>query len=244
MLLRWSTLVILLAGLAPVSFVLAQSVSSTNFQNTDSMVLPLIVNSQSSNFKIDGSVESIVGSAQSASVKLEIGAQNPSGTYPVVIVPPPPPSGGGGGGGGGGLPISTSTPSSGEVLPTIDFHRFTYKNTARLEGGRGAIESLITMNGSSDSIAYPGPDRWQRTLPLGLGDNEFYIQSNNGTRVYGMVRRRLVGDVNDSRVVDDVDLSLFTRHWRNFDFQSDFNEDGLIDDIDLSLLASHWGKRF
>lgn len=244
MLRRLVTLAILATGLVPAGFVLAQSVSSTNFQNTDSMILPLIVNTQSSSFKIDGSVEPIVGTAQSATVKLEIGSQNPSGTYPVVVVPPPPPSGGGGGGGGGGLPITTSTPSTGDLLPTIDFHRFTYKNNARLEGGRGVIDSLITMNGSSDGIAYPSSDRWQRALPLGLGDNEFYIQSNDGIRVYGMVRRRLVGDVNDSRVVDDVDLSLFTRHWRNFDFQSDFNEDGLIDDIDLSLLASHWGKRF
>jgi hypothetical protein len=39
-------------------------------------------------------------------------------------------------------------------------------------------------------------------------------------------------------------LSLFTRHWKTFDVQSDFNEDGLIDDVDLSLLASHWGKRY
>lgn len=235
---------LILAGLFPAGFVLAQSVSSTNFQNTDSMVLPMIINSQSSNFKIDGSVEPIVGTAQSASVKLEIGSQNPSGTYPVVVVPPPPPPSGGGGGGGGGLPLSTSTPSTGELLPTIDFHRFTYKNTARLEGGRGVRDSQITMNGSSDGVGYPSSERWQRPLPLGLGDNDFYVQSDNGTRVYGMVRRRLIGDVNDSRMVDDVDLSLFTRHWRNFDFQSDFNEDGLIDDIDLSLLASHWGKRF
>ncbi len=58
------------------------------------------------------------------------------------------------------------------------------------------------------------------------------------------MRRRLVGDVNDSQYVDDIDLSLFSRAWGRSVPEADFNEDGLVDDLDLSLLASHWNRRF
>ncbi len=44
-----------------------------------------------------------------------------------------------------------------------------------------------------------------------------------------------------SRFVDDADLSLFTRAWRQYSLFADFNEDQRIDDQDLSLLVSHWG---
>jgi hypothetical protein len=230
---------LLTAGIMPATLVLAQSSSSTNFQNTDSSILPLIVNTQSGNFQIDGSLEPIVGNSVSGNFGVESGAQNPTGS--AVVVPPviPPTSGGGG---GGGLPLPATGFASSTA--TINPHRWTYRPTALVQGMRGTTGAIITLNGSADSVVYPDADHWQRLLPLGLGDNVFYIQANGGERVFGMVHRRLIGDVNDNRIVDDVDLSLFTRHWKNFDIQSDFNEDNAIDDIDLSLLASHWGRSY
>jgi hypothetical protein len=73
------------------------------------------------------------------------------------------------------------------------------------------------------------------STPLQLGNNLV------GSTV---VHRRLIGDCNDNRVTDDIDLSLFTRYWKVYDRQGDFNEDGIIDDIDLSLFASHWLNRY
>ncbi len=206
--------------------------------------MPLIVNTQSGNFQIDGSVEPIVGNAQSPSFRMESGAQATSGTMPVIIPPTP---GGGSGGGGGGLPLPQAGPRL-EPAPTIDPRDWTYKATTIVQGSRGVSGASILLNGSDIGVVYPNEQRWQRSLPLGLGDNLIQVQAKSGDRVsivvVGRVRRRLIGDVNDNRVVDDVDLSLFTRHWRNYDRQSDFNEDGMIDDIDLSLLASHWGRRY
>ncbi|MEI7512924.1 MAG: dockerin type I domain-containing protein [Candidatus Uhrbacteria bacterium] len=108
-------------------------------------------------------------------------------------------------------------------------------------GGGGGVEpwptATTTPGGATGTLSYVWVYRsvWEKITPLHLGDNLV------GTV---MVHRRLIGDVNDNRVVDDIDLSLFTRHWKSFDRQSDFNEDGLIDDIDLSLFASHWNQRY
>lgn len=242
----WALLLFLGVGFFPAALALAQTATSTNYQNSDSSVLPLIVNTQSGNYVIDGSVEPIVGNSQSGSFKVEGGAQNPSGTTPVVP-PPPPPSGGGGGGGGGGLPLPSTGPLL-EPAPSIDPRNWTYKTTALVQGNRGVAGASILFNGSDIGVTYPNEERWTRIVPLGLGDNTVRVQAKSGDRlsiiVTGTVRRRLIGDVNDDRVVDDIDLSLFTRHWKRFDIQSDFNEDGMIDDIDLSLLASHWGRRY
>lgn len=250
MFLRRFAIVLLVSLLLPAHFVLAQDSSSANFKNTDSSVLPLIINTQSGNFIIDGSVEPIVGRAQSASFTMEGGAQGSDGVPAVVPPPPPPPpppsGGGGGGGGGGGTPIPIGPPL--EQVPTIDAKDWTYKTTALIQGSRGVAGSYILFNGSELQVVYTSESRWERLLPLGLGDNVIQVQAKLGDSlsalVNGSVHRRLIGDVNDDHVVDDVDLSLFTRHWRKFDRQSDFNEDGMIDDIDLSLLASHWGRRY
>ncbi|MCE9585749.1 hypothetical protein K8R04_00310 [Candidatus Uhrbacteria bacterium] len=249
MLKRWLALVTILVGMIPAGLVLAENASSPNFQNTDSSIIPLIINTVSANFIIDGSVSPIVGTAASANLIVESGPQSDPGNPPVVIPPViPPPSGGGGG--GGGIPIPVPVPSGPllEPPPTIDPRRWTYKSTAMVQGNRGVTNAEIYLNGSNVDIVYPNADRWSRVLPLGLGDNTLVLQSKQGDRasilVYGMVHRRLIGDVNDNRIVDDVDLSLFTRHWKAFDIQSDFDEDGLIDDVDLSLLASHWGKSY
>ncbi len=123
-----------------------------------------------------------------------------------------------------------------------------YKPLALVYGERGTLDASVFVNGSDIGVRYPTNMTWERDLPLGYGNNEVYVQAHLGEAhslyAYAMIRRKLVGDVNDDQLVDDVDLSLFTRHWNTFDARSDFNCDGAIDDIDLSLLASHWNKRF
>ncbi len=230
--------------LLPVHFVVAQTASSPNYKNVDSSILPLIVNAQSGHYQIDGAIDPIVGSAQSASYKTEGGAQSQTGVAPVTPTPTPTPSTGGGG--GGGLPILV-VPAL-DQAPTIALKDWTYKATSVIQGTRGASGAVILVNGSDTDVVYLHENSWQRLLPLGLGDNTIQAQARVGDRVsalvFGTVHRRLVGDVNDDRVVNDVDLSLFTRHWKTFDKRSDFNEDGKIDDIDLSLLASHWARTY
>ena len=117
--------------------------------------------------------------------------------------------------GGGGNTGGGNLGSSGEIPPTL---------------GPPASTSTCT----SINYAWTYRSTWNGTT-LHLGDNLIGCS---------LIHRRLIGDVNDNRVVDDVDLSLFTRYWKAYDRQGDFNEDGLIDDADLSLLASHWGQSY
>jgi hypothetical protein len=189
-----------IAALVPASFASAQSQSSANFKNLDSSFVPVTMTAQSPHYALDGSLEPIVGLAQSGSFKVESGSQGEPGTTPT----PTPPGGGTGGGNLG---------SSGEIPPTL--------------GGS-------TSTCQSYSYVWVYRSTWNGA-PLHLGDN---------TVGCTVVHRRLIGDVNDNRVVDDVDLSLFTRYWKVYDRQGDFNEDGLIDDVDLSLFASHWGQSY
>lgn len=242
-------LVLVLSGLIPAGLVLAQT--SPNFQNTNSGVIPIIIDANSSNFSIDGSVEPIVGSTNSPSFGLDTGSQANPGTTPTPP-PPPPPSGGSGGGGGGGggvpLPVETET-GTGLGEPTILLDKlWTYKSSKTLSGSKTSDTAFVLLNGSANSVTYPNATTWERLIPLALGNNDVYLQATaSGTAsnvVHVIIRRRLIGDVNDSQYVDDIDLSMFTRHWKAFDRQSDFNEDGIIDDVDLSLLASHWNQRF
>jgi len=103
-------------------------------------------------------------------------------------------------------------------------------------GGGGPVYPPAPTSTATTTLLYVWVYRsTYEGVPLHLGDN---LVGNT------VVHRRLIGDVNDDRLVDDIDLSLFTRHWKLYDRQSDFNEDGLIDDIDLSLFARHWFQRY
>ncbi|KAA0206822.1 hypothetical protein EDM68_00640 [Candidatus Uhrbacteria bacterium] len=230
----------------------AQSQSSANFQNTNPSIEVLVGEMKSSNYRISASVGVFTADTQSATYQLEAGAQGNPGSAPSTG-PSPAPVTGGGAGGGGAVFYDVFAPSTttGEALlpaPTLLARRWTYRNAVMLSGLRGSEEAEILVNGSAQGVTHPAPFSWERLLPLALGNNEVYVQARKdglvSPVVYGVIRRRLIGDVNDSRRVDDVDLSLFTRHWNTFDEQSDFNEDGRIDDIDLSLLASHWNRSF
>ena len=117
----------------------------------------------------------------------------------------------------------------------------------RLSGER-ALNAAVLVNGSSNGVRYPSTTTWERDLPLFLGTNQIVVQAASGTVkstfTGGTIERLLIGDVNRSRVVDDFDLSLFTRAWKKYNAIADFNEDGKINDYDLSLLAAYWGRSF
>lgn len=233
---------------------IAQTQSSSQFKNVNPSTEVLVGETKSSNYQISASVGPFTGESQSGSFLVEWGAQGAAGSAPAPP-PTPPPVIGGGGGGGGGSPIEDAFPpapttSTVDELPrpSLITRRWTYLNTTRIFGQRGVEGAEIFVNHSSQGVIYPTLLTWERLMPLGLGNNDLYVQSRFDDRmsgiVHGIVRRRLVGDVDDSQRVDDVDLSLFTRHWNAYDERSDFNEDGRIDDVDLSLLASHWNRSF
>lgn len=107
----------------------------------------------------------------------------------------------------------------------------------------------MIVNGSSNGVTFPSPNRWQLDLPLFLGFNDIVVQGkdssgNTSPIIGGQVQRLLIGDVNTDHTVNDRDLSLFTRAWKKYTPFADFNEDGLVNDVDLSLLASHWGLSY
>ena len=132
--------------------------------------------------------------------------------------------------------------------PTIEARPFTFLSTTLIQGDRPIQATEILVNGSPNGVSYPIVGRWQRQVPLFYGLNDFTAQATNGfatsTIVSASVFRIMPGDVNVDRVVNDIDLSLFTRAWNKYTIFADFNEDGKIDDKDLSLLASHWGQRY
>lgn len=244
-------------GLIPV-FTLAQS--STNFQSSDSSFAPAVFEASSPNFQINGAIDSIVGASASPSYTIKHGVPLKDPTVPVVT-PPPPPSGGGGGAGGGPgggaitpAPTPTATTTSpGGVLkaPTLIYRSPTFKSTQSIGGSFESDAKTVTVNGSSNGVNILPNRYWQRLFPLFVGYNDIRVQAVNGSNgtsvvIYGQIERMLIGDssrelgITKHHVVDDVDISLFTRAWKKYSFFSDFNEDNLIDDIDLSLLASHW----
>jgi hypothetical protein len=227
-------------GIGSAGFAFATDQNSVNFQNKNSSFAPAVFDVTSPNFHLNGSVEPIVGGASNLNFKVQSGVTLNEAAVPV------PPAPAAGGGGAGGLPASTP---GYVIVPTLNFIPFTFKSFQTIYGTRDAVSTQIWVNGSADGVRYPGGLRWERDLPLFLGADTVVIQAYglNGVRsqyVGGIIERLLIGDVDRNHVVDDVDLSLFTRAWRKYTPYADFNEDGKIDDVDLSLLASHWGMSY
>lgn len=245
----------LVFGVATVAY--AQTPSSANFQNSDSATLPAVFSGDSANFHVDASVEALVGNTASANFGLISGTAL---TVPAPVVPPvtPTPGGGGGGGGGGGTPPPAPTttppivPTPGAYKipnPTLLYREYTFKSTQTIKGTRPKEATRIEVNGSINGVTFFDPLQWKRDLPLFLGINTVYVQAKDSGQgasdvITGNIERILIGDVNRSHYVDDIDLSLFTRAWKTYTFFADFNEDTIIDDADLSLLASHWNAFF
>lgn len=233
---RAAIAIVVLSGLTPALLALAQSSTSSNYQGHDMGTVPAIVEASSPGYLLNGSIEAIVGETfVSPGYQGGAGAPVPTSTPPVI---PPTPSTGGGGGG-----------TSNVKTPTLRHRIWTYLPIGYLNGERGEAGAVILLNGSEAGIQYPSAMNWQKpSHPLGLGNNAVSLRAQYGQQYSPMVesvmRRRLVGDVNDGQYVDDIDLSLFSRAWGKPVPEADFNEDGKVDDLDLSLLASHWHQSF
>lgn len=232
-------------GVLATQTVFAADQNSANFQNLDSTFAPAVFSSQSSNFQINGSVEAIVGAGSSAGFTIYSGTpvQLPTAQAVTPTPTPTPSTGGGGGGQGSGTGIGFVVP------PTLMFRSPTFKSHQVIYGTRGSNDTTIFVNGSSNNVRYPSASTWEFDLPLFLGRNAIEVQGRIPSGyvtpiIGGEIERMLIGDVNRSHRVDDVDLSLFVRAWKVYTPFADFNEDGLINDVDLSLLVTHWGQFF
>ncbi|MCC7357041.1 hypothetical protein IT408_00855 [Candidatus Uhrbacteria bacterium] len=230
--------------------VVAVDQTSANFQNFNSSFISTTVKQQSNNFQIIGGVESIVGNVLSNNFGVAHGVPSPQAapSIPPVIIPS---SGGGGGGGGGSGTTTTAEPNNSTStvpLPTVEYRAWTFKNKGVVHGTRTTQTDQIWVNGSADGVTLIEPVLWEKVLPLFLGMNEVRVQQVRGSDrsniVIGYPKRRLIGDADDNRFVEDIDISLLTRAWKIYSVDADFNEDGRIDDVDLSLLVAHWGQSY
>jgi len=232
--------------------------SSANYKNYTSTFAPAVFDQSSANYRINAAVDPIVGYSNSANFNVRHGVPIKDLINPIPPPPPPPPPPPGGGGGGGGYypPATTTTgtkplPPGTSRAPTLIYRSPTFLSHQAVGGERYPDTSFITVNGSANGVKYLPNMFWERDLPLFIGYNEIRVQLKDNSGLYsevigGIIERMLIGDCSrpadkgTKHVVDDVDLSLFTRAWHKYNFYCDFNEDRKIDDVDLSLLASHW----
>ena len=240
---------------------LAADQSSTSFQNKSSGFVPAVFNQSSPNFQVSGSLEDSVGFGSSASWNIRSGVPLTDTTTPPASVSLSVPASSGGGGGGpslsssdvGGATGYAATPtapasSRGVVKPPTLFYRSpTFSSHQSIRGTYDTSTPMIFVNGSAADVSLHSRFEWQRDLPLFLGQNIIAVRSQNSAgdqsiTIGGVIERMLIGDVNNDHKVDDVDISLFTRAWKQYTPAADFNEDGTIDEVDLSLLVSHWER--
>lgn len=256
-----SAMIAFFGGSAGLALALEQT--SANYRNVDPTTIPATFNLSSASYQLDASVEAITGYSGSANFNIRHGLPFKETVPPTPTTTPPGPGGGGGGGGGGyyGPPSTTTVPTTTPPVvptgkakpPTLLYRSPTFLSKQTIGGNYTSETATLTVNGSSSGVNLMSNLFWNREFPLFVGYNEIRIQvkDNNGYLsdvIYGTLERMLVGDASRAHdkgqihVVDDVDISYFTRAWKKYDFYSDFNEDGKIDDVDLSLLASHWGR--
>jgi hypothetical protein len=247
---------------ASAGLVLALEQTSPNYRNVDPTTIPATFNVSSASYQVNASVESITGYSGSANFNIHHGTPFKEIVPVTPTTTPPGPGGGGGGGGGGfsGTPATTtptttipSVPVGKAKPPTLVYRSPTFLSKQTVGGNYTDETASVSVNGSASGVNLMSNLFWNRELPLFVGYNEIRVQITDkdglsSDIIYGTVERMLVGDASREidkgtfHIVDDVDLSRFTRAWKTYSFFSDFNEDGKIDDADLSLLASHWGK--
>lgn len=108
-------------------------------------------------------------------------------------------------------------------LPTVTIDAgiptVSYVSTEMLAGTRSG-GATVFLNGSSDNIDYPTSFSWQKAVSLSLGANYFEVYATN------------------SRGTSGVDSITITRLSKPY---GDVNGDSLINDYDLSILAYYWG---
>lgn len=142
-----------------------------------------------------------------------------------------------GGGGGGINPI---------IPPVFDpaLRTFTYSSAPLIYGTKADTIIYVYVNGSKDGVTYPTKNRWQKNVPLPIGQNTIKIKSWNNydysADVTKVITRRLMGDINNDGRVNDYDFSLLANNWSKDWADADFNEDKMVNDYDLSLMVAYW----
>lgn len=250
------SIIILIAAMPAIGF----CVSSANFNiDPDDNIDTSKEKINSANYQMWGSVEPIVGESTQGNKTIFHG----SVLEGIIVAPPAPPAPGGG------------TVHTTHLIPTdlnfdeidpelkqlfLEFRKYgkiidnvvhTYSFDYLLNGAKDTDSQGPWINESLEGVTSESPDRWQKPADLILGDNMYaaYIKNDYGQSATKnlIVHRRLIGDVNDNRIVDDYDLSLFTVQWQ-FEliagWESDFNEDLIVDDYDISLMAAYWGESY
>ena len=248
---RWSVVLFLSVALFTTAFpAWAADQNSANFQNNSASFSPTTFDRTSPNFQLNASVDSIVGAAESANFQTMQGVPL---REPIPTVTPP----GTGSGGLGAVPTNvvlplpgTSPQSTRQVPPpTLEYRRYTFASAQRIGGDRDSTVVYALVNGSPEGLMYPTLWKWAMDFPLTLGRNLVTVQgvAADGAKsqmIGGEIERLLIGDVNVDHVVNDIDLSKFTRATKKYTFFSDFNEDREVNTLDLSLIASHWLMSF
>ena len=223
------------------SVALAADPASLNFQIQGASFVPVVAEGSSANFGVTTVIDPIVGLSDSPSWNIRHGApvNDAAGSVP----PPPSPTV------VTGVPPPSPTAVGKVPVPTLIYNSPTFASHQVIRGLFPVGATGVWVNGSANGVKILSKNNWIRDLPLFLGVNQLQAQSvdaggKRSVAVVGTIERMLIGDVNRSRHVDDVDLSLFTRAWKRYNPFADFNEDGKVDDVDLSLFASHWNLSY
>lgn len=216
--------------------VLSAPHTSPNYSIDQDNPLPSAFDIDSPSYSIEGSIDSIVGSSDSASYDVQHGAVGPGD--PAVVVPPTVAIQGGGG--------VIFPPESVGMLDVNRIDCGVYLTPYLLTGSRDQNTDGIFVNDDDTGVELPTAFTWQKSARLTLGSNGFSIVAHNN---YGWsdpveldVYRKRLGDANDDGVIDDADLSTLAAYFQSNYCIVDFNHDGIVDDADLSLLASQWTR--
>lgn len=245
-------IIILIASCPAIAFCM----SSVNFQaDPDENIDASKKQTSSSNYKIWGSIEPIVGESGTGDKKVLHGSVLKGEAEAAAKQEPTP------GGPGPDSRLVPPTPNFDEIDPDkreqfVDFRLEgilvdniiqTYADKYLLQGTKSYWSQGPWINDSRQGVINLTNTEWRNSVYLDYGKNEFSAYTKNkygaSEKIHLIVKRRLPGDVNDNYIVNDYDLSLFTTQWKKTGltgWQSDFNMDRIVDDYDLSILAAYW----
>lgn len=234
----FGVLVITLPTLFISSITPASAGDSANFKVRNDQIGNTPTSQSSPNYRVNGSIEEIVGSQTGGTTRTQLGAPTNPGTASVPPVTP--------GGGGSVTADPNNCPDPGQIRLLGISCTLVYKGLLKIKGTRSANTPYILVNEDMSGVHLSSPTTWEKDIMLRTGENTIVIYGKNACEertppITIVFTRNRMGDINDDTQTNDYDLSTFTRRWeRRNDCPSDFNRDLLTDDYDLSLLASSW----
>lgn len=103
--------------------------------------------------------------------------------------------------------------------------------------GSFSIEQAEILN-----FSYPGYLSAQATVKIGVILEQVGIEADFRTTSVGSITL-LAGDVNSDNVIDILDLTYLSAHYRTQDMLADLNADGIVNILDLALAANNYGQQ-